>query len=52
MTLNRNALVEETLNGGQIPSNTFTNPLNYGAPQPGAPESAPRAVPEEARGMG
>ena len=52
MALDRKALVDETLKGGQIAANTFTNPLNFGAPQPGDPDIAPWAVAEEDGGMG
>ena len=41
MTVDRKTLVEEAFKGGQIPANTFTNPLNYGASQPGDPDIAP-----------
>ncbi len=51
MTLDRKTLVEETLKGGQIPD-TFTNSLNFGAPQPGDPDNAPWAVAEEDGGLG
>ena len=52
MAVDRKTLVEETLKGGQIPANTFTNPLNFGAPQPGDPDIAPWAVAEEDGGLG
>lgn len=52
MTLDRKTLVEETLRGGQVPANTFTNPLSFGAPKPGDPDIAPWAVAEEDGGLG
>ncbi len=52
MTVDGKTLVEETLKGGQIPANTFTNPLNFGAPQPGDADIAPWAVAEEDGGLG
>ncbi len=51
MAIDRKTLVEEVLKGGQIPANTFTNPLNFGSPA-GDPEVAPWALPEDMGGWG
>ncbi len=49
--IDRKTLVEQVTKGGQIPANTFTNPLNFGSPA-GDPEVAPWALPEDMGGTG
>ncbi len=51
MAIDRKTLVETVTKGGQIPANTFTNPLNFGSPA-GAPDIAPWALPEDQGGWG
>lgn len=51
MTVDRETLAEKILKGGQIPANTFTNPLNFGSPA-GDPAIAPWALSEERGGLG
>lgn len=51
MAVDRKTLVDRILKGGQIPANTFTNPLNYGSPAEN-PEIAPWALSEEQGGLG
>lgn len=51
MTVDRKTLVEDVLKGGQIPANTFTNPLNFGSPAED-PEVAPWALSEDQGGAG
>ena len=51
MTVDRKTLAEQILKGGQIPANTFTNPLNYGSPA-GDTDIAPWALTEEQGGLG
>ena len=51
MSVDRKTLVENILKGGQIPANTFTNPLNYGSPA-GDTDVAPWALTEEQGGLG
>lgn len=51
MAIDRKTLVEEVTKGGQIPANTFTNPLNFGAAAED-PDVAPWALTEEKGGTG
>jgi oligopeptide transport system substrate-binding protein len=51
MGIDRVTLVEQVLKGGQIPANTFTNPLNFGSFAED-PEIAPWALTEEKGGTG
>lgn len=51
MAIDRKTLVEDILKGGEIPANTFTNPLNFGSPA-GDPAVAPWALSEEQGGLG
>ncbi|MEM7531749.1 MAG: peptide ABC transporter substrate-binding protein [Chloroflexota bacterium] len=51
MTVDRATLSEQVLKGGQIPANTFTNPLNYGSPAED-PDIAPWALSEAQGGTG
>lgn len=49
--IDRKTLADDVLRGGQIPANTFTNPLNFGSPA-GDTDIAPWALPEEMGGTG
>ncbi len=51
MGVDRVTLVEQVLKGGQIPANTFTNPLNFGH-HAEDPDIAPWALTEEKGGTG
>lgn len=51
MAVDRKTLAEDVLKGGQIPANTFTNPLNFGSPAEDS-EIAPWALTEEQGGTG
>jgi len=51
MAVDRKTLVDEILKGGQIPANTFTNPLNYGSPAEDT-DIAPWALSEDQGGIG
>lgn len=51
MAVDRATLVDRILKGGQIPANTFTNPLNYGSPAEDT-DVAPWALTEEQGGTG
>lgn len=51
IAIDRKTLSDEILKGGQIPANTFTNPLNFGSPAED-PEIAPWALSEEQGGLG
>lgn len=51
IAIDRKTLSDEILKGGQIPANTFTNPLNFGSPAED-PEIAPWALSEEQGGIG
>ncbi len=51
MAVDRVTLVEDVLRGGQIPANTFTNPLNFGTFAED-PDIAPWALTEEKGGTG
>ena len=51
MAVDRKTLVVNILKGGQIPANTFTNPLNYGSPAEDT-DIAPWALSEEQGGSG
>lgn len=51
MAIDRQTLVDAVTKGGQIPANTFANPLNYGAPA-GDPDIAPWAMTQEMGGTG
>jgi oligopeptide transport system substrate-binding protein len=51
MAIDRLSLVENVTQGGQIPANTFTNPLNFGNAA-GDPDIAPWALTEEKGGTG
>jgi len=51
MALDRKTLVEQVTKGGQIPANTFTNPLMFGSAA-GDPDVAPWALSEEQGGIG
>jgi oligopeptide transport system substrate-binding protein len=51
MAIDRKTLVEAVTKGGQIPANTFANPLNFGAPAED-PDIAPWALTEEQGGTG
>ena len=51
MGIDRKTLVEAVLKGGQIPANTFTNPLNFGS-WAGDTDIAPWALPEDMGGWG
>lgn len=51
MAVDRNTLSESVLKGGQIPANTFTNPLNFGSPAEDT-DIAPWALSEEQGGPG
>ncbi len=51
MAVDRKTLADDILKGGQIPANTFTNPLNFGSPAED-PEVAPWALSEEQGGPG
>ncbi|MGD8732123.1 MAG: peptide ABC transporter substrate-binding protein, partial [Anaerolineales bacterium] len=51
MGIDRVTLVDQVLKGGQIPANTFTNPLNFGNAAED-PDIAPWALTEEKGGTG
>lgn len=51
MGVDRQTLVDEVLKGGQIPANSFTNPLNFGTVA-GDLDIAPWALPETMGGWG
>ncbi|MCB9148480.1 MAG: peptide ABC transporter substrate-binding protein [Caldilineaceae bacterium] len=51
MAVDRQTLADDILKGGQIPANTFTNPLNFGSPA-GDPDIAPWAMTEAQGGTG
>lgn len=51
MAVDRKTLVEDVLKGGQIPANTFTNPLNFGSPAED-PDVAGWALSEDQGGEG
>jgi len=51
MAVDRKTLIDEILKGGQIPANTFTNPLNYGSPAEDT-DIAPWALSEKQGGIG
>ncbi|MFV1858772.1 MAG: peptide ABC transporter substrate-binding protein [Anaerolineales bacterium] len=51
MAIDRQTLVDEVTQGGQIPANTFTNPLNFGSAA-GDTDIAPWTLPEEMGGTG
>jgi oligopeptide transport system substrate-binding protein len=51
MGVDRPTLVDQVLKGGQIPANTFTNPLNFGNAAED-PDIAPWALTEEKGGTG
>lgn len=51
MALDRQTLVDQVTRGGQIPANTFTNPLNFGHAAE-SPDVAPWALTEEKGGTG
>jgi len=51
MAVDRQSLSEDVLKGGQIPANTFTNPLNYGSPAEDT-DIAPWALSEDQGGLG
>jgi oligopeptide transport system substrate-binding protein len=51
MAIDRVTLVEEVLKGGEIPANTFVNPLNFGH-HAGDPDIAPWALSEDEGGTG
>ncbi len=51
MGIDRVTLVEEVTKGGQIPANTFTNPLNFGHAAED-PDIAPWALTEDKGGLG
>ncbi len=51
MAIDRETLVEEVTQGGEIPANTFVNPLNFGN-HAKDPEIAPWALTEEKGGTG
>ncbi len=51
MAIDRPSLVENVTQGGQIPANTFTNPLNFGQVAED-PDIAPWALTEEKGGTG
>lgn len=51
MAVDRKTLADDILKGGQIPANTFTNPLNFGSPAED-PEVASWALSEEQGGPG
>jgi len=51
MAVDRQTLVNDILKGGQVPANTFTNPLNYGSPAKDT-DIAPWALPEDMGGKG
>jgi oligopeptide transport system substrate-binding protein len=51
MGIDRKTLVEEVTKGGQIPANSFTNPLNFGHVA-GDTDIAPWALPEDMGGTG
>ena len=51
MALDRKTLVEQVTKGGQIPANTFTNPLMFGTAAED-PDVAPWALTEEQGGLG
>ena len=51
IAIDRKTLSDEILKGGQIPANTFTNPLNFGSPAEDT-DIAPWALSEEQGGIG
>ena len=51
MAVDRETLVNSVTQGGQIPANSFTNPLNYGSVADD-PDIAPWALSEEKGGTG
>ena len=51
MAIDRKTLVDTVAKGGEIPANTFTNPLNFGADAED-PDIAPWALTEEKGGTG
>ncbi|MBV7338312.1 peptide ABC transporter substrate-binding protein [Chloroflexi bacterium TSY] len=51
MAVDRQTLADDILKGGQIPANTFTNPLNFGSPA-GDTDVAPWALSESQGGLG
>lgn len=51
MAVDRQTLADDVLKGGQIPANTFTNPLNFGSPAENT-EVAPWALSEAQGGPG
>jgi len=51
MAIDRKTLADDILKGGQIPANTFTNPLNFGSPAEDT-DIAPWALSPEQGGLG
>lgn len=51
MSIDRDTLTETVTQGGEIPANTLTNPLNFGS-HAGDPDIAPWSLPEEVGGWG